>query len=101
MTGLSKLFLSKLSRCQWSHLVEVVLLLEAHAHLLEVLPVGEHDALGITDFIQKHFHSFGLNNEIMIRFGSSGKVTTALKCTIQKDRKGLISLGMPAQQATF
>ena len=70
MTGLSKLFLSKLSRCQWSHLVEVVLLLEAHAHLLEVLPVGEHDALGITDFIQKHFHAFGLNNDIMVRFCS-------------------------------
>ena len=75
MTGLSKLFLSKLSRCQWSHLVEVVLLLEAHAHLLEVHPVGEHDALGITDFVQKHFHSFGLNNEMCKLWYDSVHVT--------------------------
>ena len=72
MTGLSKLFLSKLSRC---HLVEVVLLLEAHAHLLEVLPVGEHDTLGITDFVQKHFHSFGLNNEMCKLWYDSVHVT--------------------------
>ena len=46
----------------WPNLVQVVLLFQPHAHLLEVLSVGEHDALGITNFIQKHLHSFGLKN---------------------------------------
>ena len=42
------------------YLVEVVLLLEPHSHFFEVFSVCENNTLSVSNFIQKHFHTFGL-----------------------------------------
>ena len=45
---------------RYANLVKVVLLFEPHAHLFEILSVGEHHALSIPNFVKKHLNSFGL-----------------------------------------